>query len=63
MNQVHRIDFSKRDTEGQKKDSPINLTDESSLVERSIELSNLDDISDMSRQGLIWEGLEEIERI
>lgn len=35
MNQVHRIDFCKRDTEGQKKDSPINLTDESSLVERT----------------------------
>jgi hypothetical protein len=30
------------------------------LVERSIELSNLDDISDMSRQRLIWEGLVEI---
>ncbi len=49
MNQVHRIDFSKRDTEGQKKDSPINLTDESSLVDRNIELSNL-----------IWDGLSEI---
>lgn len=32
-----------------------------SLAERSIELSNLDDIYDMSRQGLIWEGLGEIE--
>jgi hypothetical protein len=38
-----------RDTEGQKKDSPINLTDESSLVDRNIELSNL-----------IWEGLIKI---
>jgi hypothetical protein len=27
------------------------------LVERSIELSNLDDIYDKSRQCLIWEGL------
>jgi hypothetical protein len=33
------------------------------LVERSIELSNLDDFSDMSRQRLIWEGLEQIESI
>ena len=32
-----------------------------SLVERSIELSNLDDIYDMSRQRIIWEGLEQIE--
>jgi len=31
----------KRDSEGQKNDSPIILTDESSLVERSFELSNL----------------------
>jgi len=30
-----------RDSEGQKKDSPIILTDESSLVAGSIELSNL----------------------
>ena len=34
----------------QKKDSPIKLTDESSQVERSIELSSL-----------IWEGLGQIE--
>jgi hypothetical protein len=33
------------------------------LVERSIELSNLDDFSDMSRQRLIWDGLEQIESI
>ncbi|MFM7638032.1 MAG: hypothetical protein ACKO5W_09210, partial [Crocinitomicaceae bacterium] len=33
------------------------------LVERSIELSNLDDISDMSRRSLIWEGLEELDRL
>jgi hypothetical protein len=30
-----------KDTEGQKKDSPIKNTDESSLVERIIELSDL----------------------
>jgi hypothetical protein len=30
---------------------------------RNIELSNLDDFSDMSRQRLIWEGLEQIESI
>ena len=34
-----------------------------SLVERSFELSNLDEIYDMSRQRLIWGGVEEIERI
>ena len=34
-----------------------------SLVERSIELSNLDDIYDMSRQYLIRIGLEQIESI
>lgn len=33
------------------------------LVERSIELSNLDDIYDMSRQGLIWEGLGQSETV
>ncbi|MEY4141282.1 MAG: hypothetical protein RL110_653 [Bacteroidota bacterium] len=33
------------------------------LVERSIELSNLDDFSYMSRQRLIWEGLEQIESL
>jgi len=33
------------------------------LVERSIELSNLDDISYMSIQRLIWEGLEQIESL
>jgi hypothetical protein len=33
------------------------------LVERSIELSNLDDIYDMSRQRMIWEGLSEIENL
>jgi hypothetical protein len=33
------------------------------LVDRNIELSNLDDFSDMSRQRLIWEGLEQIESI
>lgn len=48
---------------GQKKDSPITLTDESSLVERCIELSNLDDIYDMSRQRMIWEVLGEIESV
>jgi hypothetical protein len=32
-----------------------------SLVERSIQLSNLDDIYDMSRQRMIWEGLEHVE--
>lgn len=32
-----------------------------SLVERSIELSNLDGIFDMSRQRMIWEGLGQIE--
>ncbi len=32
VDQVHRIYFPIRDTEGQKKDSPIKLTDESSLV-------------------------------
>ena len=31
------------------------------LVAGSIELSNLDDIYDMSRQRLIWEGLGQIE--
>jgi uncharacterized protein YacL len=31
----------KKDTEGQKKDSPIKITDESSLVDRIIELSDL----------------------
>jgi len=31
----------KKDTEGQKKDSPIKNTDESSLVDRIIELSDL----------------------
>ncbi len=41
----------------QKKDSPITFIDESSLVERSIELSNLDDIYEMSRQRLIWGGV------
>ena len=30
-----------KDTEGQKKDSPIKITDESSLVDRIIELSDL----------------------
>jgi hypothetical protein len=30
------------------------------LVAGSIELSNLDDIYDMSRQCMIWEGLEEV---
>ena len=30
-----------KDTEGQKKDSPIKNTDESSLVDRIIELSDL----------------------
>ena len=30
-----------KDTEGQKKDSPIKNTDESSLVDRNIELSDL----------------------
>jgi len=30
---------------------------------RDIELSNLDDFSDMSRQRLIWDGLEQIESI
>ncbi|MFM7662804.1 MAG: hypothetical protein ACKO6A_09070, partial [Bacteroidota bacterium] len=29
------------------------------LVERSIELSNHDDISEISRSSLIWEGLEQ----
>ena len=33
------------------------------LVDRNIELSNLDDIYDMSRQRMIWEGLEEVSRI
>ena len=33
------------------------------LVAGSIEISNLDDFSDMSRQRLIWEGLEQIESI
>jgi hypothetical protein len=33
------------------------------FVERSIELSNLDDIYDMSRQRMIWEGLSEIENL
>ena len=33
------------------------------LVDRNIELSNLDDFSDMSRQRLIWEALEEVSRI
>ena len=31
------------------------------IIERSIELSNLDDIPDMSIQSLIWEGLEQLE--
>jgi hypothetical protein len=31
------------------------------LVDRNIELSNLDDIYDMSRQSLIWVGFYEIE--
>ena len=33
------------------------------FVERSIELSNLEDITYMSRQRLIWEGLEQIESL
>ena len=33
------------------------------LVERSIELSNLDDIYDISRQRMIWEGLGEIKSL
>jgi hypothetical protein len=32
-----------------------------SLVGRGVELSNLDDIYDMSRQSLIWVGFYEIE--
>ena len=36
----HIVDLTK-DTEGQKKDSPIKNTDESSLVDRIIELSDL----------------------
>jgi hypothetical protein len=31
------------------------------LVDRNIELSNLDDIYDMSRQRMIWVGFYEIE--
>jgi hypothetical protein len=34
-----------------------------SLAERNIELSNLDEIYNMSRQSLIWEGLGEIESV
>jgi hypothetical protein len=33
------------------------------LVDRNIELSNLDAIFDRSRQSLIWEGLEEINQL
>jgi hypothetical protein len=33
------------------------------FVAGSIELSNLDDISNLSRQRLIWEGLGQIESI
>jgi hypothetical protein len=33
------------------------------IAERSIELSNLDKIYNMSRQSLIWEGLGEMERL
>ena len=36
----HIVDM-KKDTEGSKKDSPIKNTDESSLVDRIIELSDL----------------------
>lgn len=33
------------------------------LGKSSIQLSNLDDIYDMSRQRMIWEGLGEIESV